>query len=80
MKFMASGTCQKIRKLTVHQLLANCLLPNSQLTDVQQLFDSPISGEISWKLILENYLFNPLSANSDQHQFSPNNIHTVSRD
>ena len=77
---MASGTCQKIRKLTVHQLLANCLLPNSQLTDVQQLFDSPISGEISWKLILENYLFNPLSANSDQHQFSPNNIHTLSRD
>ena len=24
--------------------------------------------------------FNPLSPNSDQHQFSPNNIHTVSRD
>ena len=51
MKFMASGSCQKICKLTVHQLLANCLLPNSQLTDVQQLFDSPIGGEI-----LANYL------------------------
>ena len=24
--------------------------------------------------------FNPLSPNSDQHQFSPNNIHTISRD
>ena len=23
--------------------------------------------------------FNPLSPNSDQHQFSPNNIHTLSR-
>ena len=53
---MASGSCQKICKLTVHQLLANCPLPNSQLTDVQQLFDSPISGEICWKLILANYL------------------------
>ena len=54
---MASGTCQKIRKLTVHQLLANCLLPNSQLTDVQQLlFDSPIGGEITWKMILANNL------------------------
>ena len=34
---MASGSCQKICKLTVHQLLANCPLPNSQLTDVLQL-------------------------------------------
>ena len=25
-------------------------------------------------------LINPLSANSDQQQFSPNNIHTLSRD
>ena len=25
-------------------------------------------------------LFNPLSPNSDQHQFSPNNIHTRSRE
>jgi len=24
--------------------------------------------------------FNPLSPNSDQRQFSPNNIHTLSRD
>ena len=24
--------------------------------------------------------FNPLSPNSDQNQFSPNNIHTLSRD
>ena len=24
-------------------------------------------------------LFNPLSPNGDQHQFSPNNIHTLSR-
>ena len=53
---MASGSRQKICKLTVHQLLANCPLPNGQLTDVQQLFDSPISGEICWMLILANYL------------------------
>ena len=26
------------------------------------------------------FTFNPLSAKSDQHQFSPNNIHTLSRD
>ena len=25
-------------------------------------------------------VFNPLSANIDQHQFSPNNIHMLSRD
>ena len=25
-------------------------------------------------------VINPLSPNSDQHQFSPNNIHTMSRD
>ena len=25
-------------------------------------------------------IFNPLSPNSDQHQFSPNNIHTLSKD
>ena len=31
--FMASGSCQKICKLTVHWLLAKCLLPHSQLTD-----------------------------------------------
>ena len=44
MKFMASGSCQKICKLTVHQLLANCPLPNSQLTDVLQLFDTGGGG------------------------------------
>lgn len=53
---MASESCQTIHELTVHQLLANCPLPNSQLADVQQLFDSPIGREISWKLILVNYL------------------------
>ena len=26
------------------------------------------------------YRFNPLSPNGDQHQFSPNNIHTLLRD
>ena len=26
------------------------------------------------------YFFNPLSPNSNQHQLSPNNIHTLSRD
>ena len=51
---MASGSCQKICKLTVHQVLDNCPLPYSQLTDVQQLFDSPIGREITWKLILAN--------------------------
>ena len=29
---------------------------------------------------LQEQFFNPLSPNSDQHQFSPNNIHTLSRD
>ena len=26
------------------------------------------------------FFHNPLSPNGDQHQFSPNNIHTLSRD
>ena len=26
------------------------------------------------------HFMNPFSPNSDQHQFSPNNIHTMSRD
>ena len=30
--------------------------------------------------LLVNTSINPLSPNSDQHQFSPNNIHTLSRD
>ena len=29
---------------------------------------------------LSTVFFNPLSPNSDQHQFSPNNIHTLSTD
>ena len=33
------------------------------------------------KLILSAYsLINPLSPNGDQHQFSPNHIHRLSRD
>ena len=36
------------------------------------------------KIILKKVIlcgcFNPLSPNGDQHQFSPNNIHTMSRD
>ena len=31
-------------------------------------------------LKLTSLTFNPLSPNSDQHQFSPNDIHTLSRD
>ena len=31
-------------------------------------------------LMLTKHSFNPLSPNSDQHQFYPNNIHTLSRD
>ena len=34
----------------------------------------------SWLNGMFNFFFNPLSANSDQKQFSPNNIHTLSRD
>ena len=33
-----------------------------------------------WVKHYKQGLFNPLSANSDQQQFSPNNIHTLSRD
>ena len=36
---------------------------------------SPSASEISKIMTI-----NPLSPNSDQHQFSPNNIHTLSRD
>ena len=33
-----------------------------------------------WKTAWNFEYLNPLSPNSDQHQFSPNNIHTLSRD
>ena len=32
-----------------------------------------------WKAPVDTYYFNPLSSNSDQQQFSLNNIHTMSR-
>ena len=32
------------------------------------------------KIRLISFLLNPLSPSGDQHQFSPNNIHTLSRD
>ena len=32
------------------------------------------------RMLLGRLFFNPLSPNSDQHQFSLNNIHTMSRD
>ena len=32
------------------------------------------------RMLLRRLFFNPLSRNSDQHQFSLNNIHTMSRD
>ena len=32
------------------------------------------------RMLLRRLFFNPLSPNSDQHQFSLNNIHTMSRD
>ena len=32
------------------------------------------------RILLRRLFFNPLSPNSDQHQFSLNNIHTMSRD
>ena len=31
-------------------------------------------------LVAEGFLLNPLSTNGDEHQFSPNNIHTSSRE
>ena len=40
--------------------------------------ENKIAFPESWAVGLT--MFNPLSANSDQHQFSPNNIHTMSRD
>ena len=39
---------------------------------------APQSREILQKLCL--YSLNPLSPNSDQHQFSPNNIHRLSKE
>ena len=37
--------------------------------------DAKINGHMNSQLSL-----NPLSPNGDQHQFSPNDIHTLSRD
>ena len=37
-----------------------------------------LSGQ--WYTVLGIDPFNPLSPNSDQDQFSPNNIHALSRD
>ena len=36
-------------------------------------------GQVKCTKQLHIMFFNPLSPNSDQHQFSPNNIHTMSR-
>ena len=39
-------------------------------------------NRLNWNTYLiefKNILFNPLSPNSDQHQFSPNNIHMLPR-
>ena len=49
--------------------------PEKFSTDVCRL---PYAVNVN--LNLSYVVINPLSANSDQHQFSPNNIHTLSRD
>ena len=41
------------------------------------IHESGLGDKGNWESTHENY---PLSANSDQKQFSPNNIHTLSRD
>ena len=38
----------------------------------------PLCQDEVWSIIFQ-WRFNPLSPNSDQHQFSPNNIHALSR-
>ena len=41
-------------------------------------FSGLVWGHLAWTLPLGD--FNALSPNGDQHQFSPNDIHTVSTD
>ena len=43
---------------------------------------SEITGTVNYYSTAQNMYMhvNPLSPNSDQHQFSPNNIYTMSRD
>ena len=43
-------------------------------------FAAYVKGHHIFPLLLIFIAFNPLSPNSDQHQYSPNNIHTLSRD
>ena len=44
-------------------------------------FDIIVKNKVSHRTAISQFqLLNPLSPNSDQQQFSPNNIHTLSRD
>ena len=55
----------------------------SSVTKIKQLMvytGTDLTIKLTMCKTLYLFTFNPLSAKSDQHQFSPNNIHTLSRD
>ena len=60
------------------ELLVDMAKWNYCLHETEMQNKGVASNEPSLKLI--RIFVNPLSANSDQQQFSPNNIHTLSRD
>ena len=60
------------------ELLVDMVKWNYCLHETEMQNKGVASNEPSLKLI--RIFVNPLSANSDQQQFSPNNIHTLSRD
>ena len=67
--------------------ISYCLFNSWNWTDLCCLimlfinFDIIVKNKVSHRTAISQFqLLNPLSPNSDQQQFSPNNIHTLSRD
>ena len=62
---------------TFHRSIAlNCRIPCHFEAGALKELDTWIRSYPFYAL----FCLNPLSPNSDQHQFSPNDIHTLSRD
>ena len=65
---------EKKKKLKLYRRITNIVLKKKKGYLITGVFDHRSEEQT----LFQSY-FNPLSPNSDQHQFSPNNIHTFSR-
>ena len=72
MQQVSFSPASQSEKIPGHKVPVNCAMYNL-------LVYQNLNYTVTWTQSLTLRL-NPLSANSDQKQFSPNNIHTLSRD